>query len=195
MTSIYIDAYTRLNLGDDLFVKVLCERYPNDQFTIATRKQYSKPFEAIENLKVAPIPRYVDGLLAKLNMDYRVSTGIKNKEIKKNEATVIIGGSIFIEPSDWKSHVKKNQELAENSQHLFILGSNFGPYQSDAFYQAYENLFSNVEDVCFRDASSYTQFKHLPNVRTAPDVVFSMDTHKLKRPSNEKYVVISVIDL
>ena len=195
MTNVLIDAYTRLNLGDDLFVKVLCERYPKEQFTIATRKEYAAPFEAIENLKTAMIPRYIDGILSRLNINYRVSTAIKNKEAQNNEATVIIGGSIFIEPTDSQSHIKKNQELFEQSQQLFILGSNFGPYQSKSFYNAYEKLFSKVKDVCFRDASSYHLFDHLPTVRTAPDVVFSMDTQMIEKMTEGKYVVISVIDL
>ena len=75
------------------------------------------------------------------------------------------------------------------------MGSNFGPYQTLPFYKAYERLFSTVQDVCFRDESSYAEFKHLPNVRTAPDVVFSMDTKGLNDTRIEKSVIISVIDL
>lgn len=198
MKKIFIDAYTRLNLGDDLFVKVLCERYPSSQFTIASHKEYATPFHAIKNLEVASIPRYIDGIMSKLNVDYRVSSSIKNKQAKKNDATVIIGGSIFIEPNNWQEHIKKNQNLVNQSNSTYILGSNFGPYQRKNFYEAYGELFSIVDDVCFRDESSYSKFKHLPTVRTAPDVVFSMDTEANATKSanlNDKSIVISVIDL
>lgn len=195
MKNIFVEAYIKENLGDDLFIKVLCERYPDSQFTLASRKAHAKPFQAIQNLDVKYVPRYVDAVMSKLKIDYRVDSHIKNKLAKTSDATVIIGGSIFIEPNNWKNHVKKNENLLNNSKDFFILGSNFGPYQTEEFKESYKKIFSKSNDVCVRDQNSYQLFCELPTVRTAPDVVFSIDTKNISRFSNDKYVVISVIDL
>lgn len=195
MKTIFIEAYTKENLGDDLFVKVLCDRYPDDKFILATLKTYSIPFESINNLDVKYIPRYIDGIMSKLKSSFRISSYIKNKLSKKSDGTVVIGGSIFIEPNNWQKHVEKNNALQNNSNNFFILGSNFGPYYTEYFKDSYREIFSKANDVCFRDQSSYKKFNELATVRTAPDVVFSMNTENIGQFSNEKYIVISVIDL
>ena len=40
MGEIFIRAYTRLNLGDDLFLKVICDRYPDKSFNVICGKEY-----------------------------------------------------------------------------------------------------------------------------------------------------------
>lgn len=51
MKKIIIYAYTKFNLGDDLFIKVLCERYPKTKFIIYAPKDYKKCFKDIKNIK------------------------------------------------------------------------------------------------------------------------------------------------
>lgn len=52
MKRIMINAYTTFNLGDDLFIKVLCERYPNTEFILYAPKEYKINFKNSSNLKV-----------------------------------------------------------------------------------------------------------------------------------------------
>ena len=45
MKKIKVYAYTRQNLGDDLFIKILCERYPNTQFVLYAPNVYKDIFK------------------------------------------------------------------------------------------------------------------------------------------------------
>ena len=74
----------------------------------------------------------------------------------------------------------------------YVLGVNFGPYQTQEYYNNIHNMLSNVEDVCFRERYSYNLFKDLPNARCAPDIVFCMPTDNINI-TNRKRVIISVI--
>ena len=46
-----IRAYLNENLGDDLFVYILCNRYPNIKFSIVGENQFSGITNEISNLK------------------------------------------------------------------------------------------------------------------------------------------------
>ena len=52
MKKVLIYAYMAGNLGDDLMVLVLCQRYPNVNFRLWADKSYKKRFQHIRNLKV-----------------------------------------------------------------------------------------------------------------------------------------------
>lgn len=178
---IYLKAYINKNLGDDLFVNILLDRYKDMNFFIQSRADYLRKnnlyfykkniFEKI----LGKILYYIS--FNKINYDYIIS--------QRFDTSVIIGGSMFIEGKDkYFSTLKKP---------LFILGSNFGSYKTNKFKNRYNKYFSNAEDVCFREEHSYELFKNLPNVRCASDIVFTLDTSNIKITNNKK-VVISVID-
>lgn len=101
---------------------------------------------------------------------------------------ILIGGSMFIQNDN---NFQKN--LLEKYNFSYILGSNFGPYLTEEYLEYCKKIFSRAQDVCFREKYSYDLFKDLPNVRCAPDIVFSLDTSKIKITNNKK-VVMSVID-
>lgn len=52
MKKLRVFAYTKQNLGDDLFVKILCKRYPNTKFVLYAPNIYKKVFKDIKNLEV-----------------------------------------------------------------------------------------------------------------------------------------------
>ncbi|MBO5004063.1 MAG: polysaccharide pyruvyl transferase family protein [Clostridia bacterium] len=108
--------------------------------------------------------------------------------IKKFDITVLLGGSMFIQND---KYIKKS--ILENSKKYYIIGSNFGPYNTSEYHKYYENIFRGAIDICFREKHSYNLFKDLPNVRYASDIVFSMDISDIKITNNKK-VVISVIE-
>ena len=82
----------------------------------------------------------------------------------------------------------------KNTKNIYILGVNFGPYETKEYLNIHKNLiFKNAVDVCFRDKYSYNLFKELDNVRYAPEIIFSLDISKIKI-KNSKRVIISVIN-
>ncbi|WP_028274911.1 polysaccharide pyruvyl transferase family protein [Atopococcus tabaci] len=192
--NILIEAYTASNLGDDLFIKILCERYPYTNFYLACKKKYSEAFINIPNLEIiSPIP-YIDTVLSKIKVGFSVNEFIRRKKMKKYDAVVHIGGSIFMQIGNWKKRVEylHTTNTIYNIPSFFI-GCNFGPFVDQKFYDDYKNVFSEAADICFRDSYSYELFKEIPNVRLAPDVVFSLSDAEGVESQNT--VVISVIDL
>ena len=60
MKKVFIHAYAAGNLGDDLLIRILCERYPRVQFRIFADHTYKERFKDICNLSVySPEDRYV----------------------------------------------------------------------------------------------------------------------------------------
>src|SRR5699024_12697218 len=47
-------AYSQFNLGDDLFIKIVCERYPETQFVLYAPKQYKRCFQGMRNFRFFP---------------------------------------------------------------------------------------------------------------------------------------------
>lgn len=193
MKNVFIYAYTRFNLGDDLFIKVLCERYPEINFMLYGPRKYKKLFKNIKNLKIIPndiiLYRGIDVLLRKLNINKSVS----KLWARKNDAAVYIGGSIFMQQGNWKKNFKYKKNMRIKNKPFYIIGANFGPFEDDEFYYKYNKVFKEYTDVCFRDKYSYDLFKELGNVRLASDVIFQLDPGQTKTKSKEKNIVISVI--
>ena len=172
---IYLNAYLEKNFGDDLFVKIIVDRYKNHTFYAI-----SNSYKTRNNLQI-----YKNTL----KMRILNKLGLKEKVyINSKDISVSIGGSMFIEGL---SPVERKKIYGNNP--YYILGSNFGPYKTEKFYKKGYELFKNAEDVCVRDKYTYNLFKDLPNVRYAPDIVFTLDTSKIKI-SEEKKAIISVID-
>lgn len=185
MNKIFLKAYLMNNLGDDIFIDMISKKYNNYFFETFSSKNYNLTFT--KNVKI-----YKNNIKTKFinKVINTLSNGKKTlqiNKIKKNKTTILLGGSMFIENSS-----KIPYELYESKKY-FILGSNFGPYHSEEYYQTMHDIFSKAEDVCFRDKYSYNLFKDLPNVRVAPDIVFSLNTDNLNLKEDNR-VIISVID-
>ena len=186
---VFMQCYLNKNLGDDIFAKILTERYKATFFTYSQVK-----YPLLKNVKVYQGKFYqvIDKILLNVSVG-RLS--LKKILGQKCDINILIGGSIFMEPS--KSYnMRKYKNYIKNRflKNQYILGANFGPYKTEFFLDNYRNSFNNVKDICFRDKYSYELFKDLPNVRYAPDIVFSMDTSNIKLIEN-KTVVISIINL
>lgn len=177
---IYLKAYTEKNLGDDIFIKIMTERYRNHEFFLVSGKNYLN----FDNLNIKR--HRIMNKIMKLVSNDRVS--YEKIYIKKFDITVLLGGSMFIQND---KYIKKS--ILENSKKYYIIGSNFGPYNTSEYHKYYENIFRGAIDICFREKHSYNLFKDLPNVRYASDIVFSMDISDIKITNNKK-VVISVIE-
>jgi len=184
MKKIDLYAYCCNNLGDDLFVITIARRYPKQQFYLYVNPKFAKPFKKEKNIKVV---NRVEVLIKRVLKKFRLIKEIR-KPLKKSIATVRIGGSIFIEPENW--HKPQEMKIKKNE---FVIGANFGPFKSKAFFEYQNDIIRNLNDCCFRDSYSYNLFKNLANIRYAPDVLFGCDLlPKMKRGCG---IGISVISL
>ena len=114
---IYLKAYFRKNLGDDMFVRCIAQRYPNVSFRICTSSGYAQPFKNLPNIRNAgSLGRFIDRACNKI-----AGTQIFRQHLEMTaDAAVHIGGSVFIEPS----HFIAPKTYASHSN-LFIIGCNF----------------------------------------------------------------------
>lgn len=170
---IFLDAYLEGNLGDDLFVDILLNRYPNHQFYTL-----SWNFLPTKNLKVFSNKFWIK-VIKKLYLERLIANTC--------DLIVTIGGSVYIEHT---GDTKRNFSLGQKPR--YIMGVNFGPYRTQKYFDKIHKVFEKAEDVCFREEYSYNLFKDLSNVRWAPDIVFSMDTDNITI-TNKKRVVFSII--
>ena len=59
MKNILVTAYTSFNVGDDLFLKILFERYPDHQFILFTSEtRYISHLKQYKNVKVDYFSKY-----------------------------------------------------------------------------------------------------------------------------------------
>lgn len=189
MKKVFLYAYDKQNLGDDLFVHTITKRYPKAKFYLWSDKQNQSVFRCLPNLKVldqsSRFIRFLDRLRPSLAARYRAWLE------KRCDAVVYIGGSIFMEYENWEQILTWWEYEAENRP-FYVLGANFGPYQTPAFRDNYAEVFAKMQDVCFRDTYSYELFANVPTVRQASDILFAYPMPQV--PVKEKQVFVSVIE-
>jgi len=191
MKKMMIYAYTQFNLGDDLFIKVLCERYPDTRFRLLAPGQYKVTLGALKNLKVyaadSILVRGINFIFKKIKRYDAVEKFLA----RHSDGIVHIGGSIFMQGEYWQEYFTKAEAIRNPSLPYFLLGANFGPYKDKEYYQTHKELFQQYTDICFREKYSYDLFSDLRNVRQAPDIVFQLTPPEVQTP--KKAVAISVI--
>lgn len=172
---IYLNAYLQKNLGDDLFVYILLNRYKNHQFyAMSTEKAYRKMYDNLHVLDA----KYLVKAIRKLSLKALVASPF--------DLALTLGGSMFIEnPGD----IRKNYSFGKKDH--YILGVNFGPYRSQRYFDKIKALFAEAKDVCFRERHSYDYFSDLPQTRVESDIVFCLPFRA--EAGEEKHAVISVI--
>lgn len=191
---VLVTAYFAKNVGDDLFLKVLFDRYPHVNWELLTaNRDYLKIFKTYNNVKITYSYRDI-----KINKYHFNPFFLINKLLqgaKKYDAIVHIGGSIFMQSPAWRMKLAERDYLIRKfkAKRNFILGANFGPFKDRFFIKKYRDLFMEYDDVCFRDSLSYQLFKGLENVRYAPDVVLNLNDRQTKSP--RKVIGLSTIHL
>jgi colanic acid/amylovoran biosynthesis protein len=157
---ILLFVYTKLNLGDNLFIHTLAEKYPNiDFYTHSLDKEYNKAFEKYNNVKIIEEERLVDLV-----------------DIDFFDEFIYIGGSIFIESEysigELKEFNKFIKKCHEKNKKFYYMSCNFGPYQTQDYVEIARKNFEICDGICFRDKESYELFKDIKNVKYVPDVIF-----------------------
>lgn len=186
-----------VNLGDDLFFKILFERYPSVNFYLHAPSVYRKIFINFKNctiisnedanrlwivrlFKLFKLPESV-GLHLYLFLKYKINLYL------------IVGGSLFMEGSSNMPQllhkIKKFKFLFPNFK-VVILGSNYGPAKTDKWKEIVYNSLSIVDDICFRDDYSHRLFSDLPAARIANDIV--MHSECLECKTKRKSICINL---
>lgn len=192
------------NLGDDLFIRILADRYKHTQINVIAPKDYrsfcgcdnvlciGSPLSAYKRLIIKIVGKFSRRLylflLKKQNFRFY------RKHIKSSDAYIIIGGSMFKEARNSDITFAVNESILEEigAKKIFIIGANFGPYSSVDFLNSYRQYFHKFTDVCFRDKYSYDLFSDLDNVRMHKDVIFQYPICKIEK--DEKSVGFVVVD-
>lgn len=204
-----IKAYVNANLGDDLFIYILCNRYPKMKFLICGKKRDKKNYCFQNNLIYISYDnlffRILLKILRSINNLFRISGKIdlttdafvNNFLSRISKYNIHITGSGYVNyENEHDLSFKYIQEKNYFRNKPYIIGCNFGPFYYKEYYNMYQNLFSLASDICFRDKYSYTLFSNLDNVRYEKDIVFAYDMDF--EPISIKfdnYVVFSLIDI
>ncbi|MEZ8658696.1 polysaccharide pyruvyl transferase family protein [Vibrio cyclitrophicus] len=199
---VLVEYYGALNFGDDLFIKVLSERYPDTVFFIVCKNKYSKPLVNMKNIQVIEPPEYnyFQRLVRKfIGGDY-FDSAIQSRWIKfyetvakRHDVYINIGGSIFIDNASINNRLYGEKVSIFSDMNKFIIGANFGPEKTNVYREKFSKIFSQFDDVCFRDISSKDKFSNLKNVRHADDVVFNLKVNNFSKVKDS--VGVSVINL
>ena len=184
MKNILLIAYIKENLGDDLFVKMLVEKYPMYNFFM--RLQSSKYIG-----KLADLPNLEISIVDDLN------DKLYSSNVQDFDAYIYIGGSIFMETGTVYKHSEEFyqfiQKCKKNNRPFYYISCNYGPYMTQEYFNYSQKIFADCKDVCFRDIASYNMFKELPSIRYAPDFAFNYIPNQIEKKPNS--IGISVIDL
>lgn len=193
LNKIFLRAYCSNNLGDDLFIRLICQRYPDITFYIIADKGTETGLKDITNLHIVKRNVIIRTLNKVGHLLFKNQLVIKYLA-EKCDAIVLLGGSLFIEGGHaWEEALIEQKKLLKYSEQVTIMGANFGPFHTERFYELYYDFFSRLEDVCFRDRWSYEQFSELKQVRYAPDLVLTLDTSRFVRKKEKRMTVIPIL--
>ena len=179
---ILLFAYTKANLGDNLFIYMLLERYTNIDFYIhVVEKGYEDIYRGFENIHFIYTGRNLDDI-----------------NIEEFDAYIYVGGSIFMESeygmNELKSFNNFIKKCKEKNKKFFYMSCNFGPYKTQKYFELARETFSLCDGICFRDKKSYNLFSDIDKVMYAPDMAFSFHfDSKIER--EKRSIGISVINL
>lgn len=183
MKKVFIMAYARKNLGDDIFIKMLLEKYKQIDFFMKI-SDYSF-LSSLNNSNLHILNgNDTDEELAKMKPE-------------EYDAYVYIGGSIFMEGGKVYNLSPKFFDFVKSCKEKNIpfcyISSNYGPYQTKEYLELSRANFDVCTDICFRDRYSYNLFKDIESVRYAPDFAFGYKMPQVSKIQNS--IGISVINL
>ena len=187
--SVFVYAFTGINVGDDLFIHKLVSSYPDIRFVLMVSRPYREMFARYRNVTVYEEEGFLLSAGKKLRIDDRIRWRISHE----CDYAVLIGGSIFQEYPEWENQHQWYRELFNNDR-LYFLGCSWGVCRTKRYEEEMRGVFSGVRDICFRDRRSYSTFSELPNVRYAPDILFGFDWSPYAQIREKKQVLISTVN-
>lgn len=201
MKKILLFACVEKNIGDDLFIYVLCNRYKHCEFVISDRAKYGNLLK-ISNLSFSRTVKYLKG-----TCDYNSYISRFKKLVGKiiyktlslfyghNNFIVYIVGNTFRNYSyKGKEQIQWLKNMVNLSSKFYLLSTNYGPCDDERWITDCSEAFGKITDICFRDKESFNLFSNLSNVRFAPDAVLTLKTDITKKQVNSKNIIISIIN-
>lgn len=197
MKNVFVYGVNTVNVGDDLFMRILFERYPKTRMIMYASNVYTSLFKDYQNVVIISETESVVKRLIRVSHILHIPPTLlvyaylfKKYRI---DLFLVVGGSLFMEG---KSNISKTLKKIKLLKLRFpklktaIIGSNFGPYKTRSFYDEVKKSLRDVDDVCFRDEASYHAFADLSNIRWGNDIVF----HKMKDTvlTKERRVCINI---
>lgn len=197
MKRIIVYGVNSINVGDDLFFKILQDRYPDVIFYMIAPKEYKGFIGIYNNWKIISNTglsykffSFLGGLFHTSGAAFIYAWLILKHRI---DLFLIIGGSLFMEGKSNVPHfirgINRLRRLNPRMK-MAIIGSNFGPCESKQWENEVSTSLSFANDVCFRDISSYDVFSNLQNVRWGNDIVMHMNHPMVTK--KEKTVCINI---
>lgn len=190
---IFVSFYDRANLGDDLLLRALIDRYPGVAFDYLELGADKGAFAHAPHAHGWSVVRYADGALRRLRMPLRFAARARSWLIRRARHAVRIGGSLYMERGAWRLDADLDADLLRSREGAFFINGNFGPWQTAEFLERYAGIFSRAVDVTVRDRASLAQLADIPTVRLAPDLIFA--TPRPAVTADRDGVVVSLIDL
>lgn len=190
-----VHAYLCKNLGDDLFVRILCNRYPKARFHVVLDEAQREHFKDVENLIVHTANDFAVKFHNKWMALRKKEGNYWNHLLKTCDGSIHIGGSVFTQHlDDYSAFFNMDAKLANTSKAHFMIGGNFGPFTNPAYLEDYKALFPKYKGLVFRDSYSAGMFPDFPNITYASDVVFQYENKEIVSRTT-KTVAISIIAL
>lgn len=190
---ILLNGYFHENLGDDLFFRMITQRYPQHQFYMPVHADHADAYRGNANVKVLPLNKLVRGankLLTAISPKWDIATLAG----KLTDLSVLIGGSLFQELDTDGRSLKRLKNMPRHNKGMYILGINFGPHKTQGYLDTCREYLSGAADVCFRDATSYEYFSQLSNTRLGSDIIFGIEDICPAVAEKTNTCVISLMD-
>lgn len=202
MKTLKLHAFFGNNVGDDLMVKILLERYPQYRFYYAQDDVRSCIFLKYRNFdnkrkfynRYSKLNRLLNLLTLGKRKDFLFDRLFQRK-LAQCQCGVLIGGSMYMQLKVAPAVQLRWSEDNFGKLPRIVIGVNFGPYRDEEFREVFTGYFERCAAVTFRDKTSYGMFSHLPNTAYAPDVVLNLNTAPYQKQSSDNTVLISVIDM
>ncbi|MDF2479512.1 MAG: putative glycosyltransferase [Sphingobacterium sp.] len=176
--NVLLDVYIDDNFGDDLFVKIVCERYPNDTFYIIDHNYNEarrRRFRKIPNLKfVAAIAEMCNSTLF--------------------DMLLLVGGDMFPNTSDYRYRELLIDKRKEQGKPVSFIGCNLHKHYDEPNAEIVLRLFEKADFAGVRDEWTYNFIKTKwpqANVRQTADLAFSY-RYPVRRASKPGLLGISI---
>lgn len=187
-------AYINKNYGDDLFIDMVCRRYPQHTFHVLSSENMTDFLSQIPNLRVHIYNKVIRAVNARI-ASWLGRNYLMERLAKRYRYCICIGGSIFIQSDNWRKIAKERESLRKRTTKYFVISANFGPYYNSEYFRHYEDWFAKLSDVCFRERYSSQLFSQIRSVRYAPDAIFGYLTKECEQISDsQKTMIVSCID-
>jgi colanic acid/amylovoran biosynthesis protein len=173
--NIIVSAYLDNNIGDDLMLKLLAQRFTEHEFYLYTNKSViTKTFESFANVFVKPLH-------------------CQKIDIKQSKVFLTIGGSLFVDLNTFRGQINRIRrifyikKLKRLGKKIVTLGCNLGPYTGKIGLLLTKWELRNNNLVTVRDIESLNIIKRMRSVKNyylGNDIVYNFKKEKIDDPKS-----------